>query len=145
MFLCDTQALFRVFAPWNPRVGGVTQVYLGGNAFLRPFSIERGRLIGPSGDDKPGERTLAYFIAHEVTHTMTGDHTGRWRYHQLAAFQAEGYADYVAFARPIDFTGGRPAACAPRRARDGSAAFRLVQAVRADGRLSARAARDDGR
>src|SRR3954466_3494717 len=90
VFLCDTPALFRVFAPWNPRVGGVTQVYLGGNAFLRPFSIERGRLIGPSGDDKPGERTLAYFIAHEVTHTMTGDRVGRWRYHRLGAVPPQG-------------------------------------------------------
>jgi hypothetical protein len=107
VFLCDTQALFSLFAPWNPRVGGVTQVYLGGHAFLRPYSIERGRLIGPSGDDKPGERTLAYFIAHEVTHTMTGDHLGRWRYHKLAAFQQEGYADYVALTRPVDFAGGR--------------------------------------
>jgi len=111
VFLCDTQALFRVFAPWNPRVGGVSQVYLTGNAFLRPFSIERGRLIGPSGDDKPGERTLAYFIAHEVTHAMTGDHVGRRRYRGLAAFQQEGYADYVAFARPppFDLAGGRQA------------------------------------
>jgi hypothetical protein len=109
VFLCDSQALFSVFAPWNPRVGGVTQVYLGGNAFLRPSSIERGRLIGPSGDDKPGERTLAYFIAHEVTHTMTSDRVGRWRYHGLAAFQREGYADYVAFARPVDFAAGREA------------------------------------
>ena len=107
VFLCDTQALFRVFAPWNPRVGGVTQVYLTGNAFLRPFSIERGRLIGPSGDDKPGERTLAYFIAHEVTHTMTGDRVGRLGYRRLAAFQQEGYADHVAFARPVDFARGR--------------------------------------
>src|SRR3982750_337269 len=27
VFLCDTQALFRVFAPWNPRGGGGPQVY----------------------------------------------------------------------------------------------------------------------
>jgi hypothetical protein len=107
VFLCDTQALFQLFAPWNPRVGGVSQVYLTGNAFLRPFSIERGRLIGPSGDDKPGERTLAYFIAHEVTHTMTADRVGRLRYRRLAAFQQEGYADHVAFARPADFARGR--------------------------------------
>jgi hypothetical protein len=107
VFLCDTPAVFAVFAPWNPKLGGVSQVYLSGNVFLRPYSIERGRVIGPSGDDKPGERTLAYFIAHEVTHTMTADRVGRWGYHRLAAFQQEGYADYVAFARPVDFAAGR--------------------------------------
>ena len=111
VFLCDTPALFALFAPWNRRVGGITHVHFGGNAFLRPYSIERGRLIGPSGDDKPGERTLAYFITHEVTHAMTGDHIGRWGYRRLAAFQTEGYADYVAFARPppFDFAAGRQA------------------------------------
>ena len=111
VFLCDSPALFALFAPWHRKVGGVADVYLGGNVFLRPSSIERGRLIGPSGDDKPGERTLAYFIAHEVTHAMTGDRIGRWHYGRLAAFQQEGYADYVAFARPtpFDFAGGRAA------------------------------------
>jgi len=109
VFLCDSPALFALFNPWNSKVGGVTHVYFGGNAFLRPYSIERGRLIGPSGDDKPGERTLAYFIAHEVTHTMTGARVGRRGYHRLAAFQQEGYADYVAFARPVDFAAGREA------------------------------------
>lgn len=112
VFLCDSPALFALFAlPWNRKVGGVTHVYLGGNAFLRPSSIERGRLIRPSGADMPGERTLAYVIAHEVTHAMTADRVGRWRYHRLAAFQQEGYADYVAFARPppFDFAAGREA------------------------------------
>ena len=112
VFLCDSPALFAFFAlPWHRNVGGVTHVYLGGNAFLRPSSIERGRLIGPSGEDKPGERTLPYFIAHEVTHAMTADRIGRRGYHGLAAFQQEGYADYVAFARPppFDFAAGRQA------------------------------------
>jgi len=111
VFLCDTPALFALFTLWDRKVGGKAKVGLGGNVFLRPFSIERGRLIGPSGDDKPGERTLAYFIAHEVTHLMTADRVGRWRYHRLAAFQQEGYADYVAFARPapFDFAAGRAA------------------------------------
>jgi hypothetical protein len=112
VFLCDSPALFALFAlPWNRKVGGVTHVHLGGNAFLRPSSVERGRLIGPSGDDKPGERTLAYFIAHEVTHAMTVDRVGRRGYRRLAAFQVEGYADYVAFARPppFDLAGGRAA------------------------------------
>ena len=34
---------------------------------------------------------------------------GRRGYHRLAAFQQEGYADYVAFARPVDFAAGREA------------------------------------
>ena len=107
VFLCDTPGLFSLFALWDRKVGGLAQVYLGGNVFIRPSSVERNRVIGPSGQEKPGERTLAYYIAHEVTHAMTSDHVGRWHYRGLAAFQREGYADHVAFSRPIDFARGR--------------------------------------
>jgi hypothetical protein len=109
VFLCDTPSLFALFALWDRNAGAVAQIYLGGNVFLRPTSIARGTIIGPSGNETRGDRTLAYFIAHEVTHAMTADHTGRWGYHRLGAFQQEGYADHVAFARPIDFAGWRAA------------------------------------
>jgi hypothetical protein len=77
----------------------VSQVYLTGNAFVRPSRIEKDRLIGPGGNEVAGERTLTYFIAHEVTHTMVARRLGRLAYHRLAAWQQEGYADYVGKAR----------------------------------------------
>ena len=109
VFLCDTRALFGFLTVTGYRAGGVTHAEFGGNVFIRPFSIERGTVTGPSGQEKTGERTLAYFIAHEVTHAMTADRTGRWRYRQLSAFQVEGYADYVGFGRPLDFAREREA------------------------------------
>jgi hypothetical protein len=109
VFLCDSPALFAFFALWNRKVGGVAQVELVGNIFIRPSNVVRGRVIGPSGVEKPGERTLAYFIAHEVAHAMTADRVGRWRYRKLAAFQTEGYADYVAFDHRVDLGARRRA------------------------------------
>ncbi len=109
VFLCDTPALFGFLALWNYKVGGVSQTMLGGNVLIRPSDIARGTVFGRSGEVKAGGRTLAYFIAHELTHAMTADRIGRWRYHRLAAFQTEGYADYVAFARPVDLLRGREA------------------------------------
>jgi hypothetical protein len=109
VFLCDTRALFGFFTVNSYRAGGVAHAELGGNVFIRPFSIERGTVTGPSGQETTGERTLAYFIAHEVTHAMTADRTGRWRYRQLSAFQLEGYADHVGFGRPLDLTRERQA------------------------------------
>ena len=50
-----------------------------------------------------------YFVAHEVAHAMTADRVGRRRYFSLAAFQQEGYADYVAFARPVNLARSREA------------------------------------
>lgn len=104
VFLCDTAELFALFTLWNHRSGGVTNTWPNGNVFIRPASVRRGRVIGPSGVEKGGERTLAYYVAHEVTHAMTADHVGRLHYQRLSAFQVEGYADYVAFAQSVPVT-----------------------------------------
>lgn len=109
VFLCDTPGLFALFALWDRNVGALSMWHLGGNVFIRPHSILRNSVIGPRGDEKRGERTLAYYIAHELAHTMSADHVGHRRYFNLAAFQQEGYADYVAFARPVDLAAGRAA------------------------------------
>jgi hypothetical protein len=107
VFLCGTSALYDFFALWKYKSGAVTHDWLWGNVFIRPTNVQRGRVIGRSGLEKGGERTLAYFVAHEVTHAMTADRIGRWRLSRLAAFQREGYPDYVAFARPVDLARGR--------------------------------------
>jgi len=109
VFLCDTPGLYAFLALWDWKSGGVTQTMVGGNAFIRPYDIQRGTVFGRSGEVKKGGRSLAYFIAHEVTHAMTADHLGRRRYHGLTAFQVEGYADYVAFARHLDLRAERAA------------------------------------
>ncbi len=103
VYLCDTSELFRFFSILHPSVGGVSQIYLTGNVFLRPSRIERDRLLGPAGGEVPGDRPLSYFIAHEVAHTMVARRIGRIAYSQLAVWQQEGYADYV--GKPhFDFT-----------------------------------------
>lgn len=109
VFLCDSQALYALFALRQYRSGGVTQMLLGRNAFIRPSSVERNVVFGPSGVPKQAERTLVYFIAHELTHAMTADRIGGLAAARLAAFQREGYADYVAYARPLDLRTGRDA------------------------------------
>ena len=108
VFLCDTPALYGALALWARKSGGVTQALLNGNAFIRPYDIQRGVVFGRQGEAKQG-RSLAYFIAHEVTHAMTADHVGRWRYRRLAAFQKEGYADVVAFDRALNLRDERAA------------------------------------
>jgi hypothetical protein len=109
VFLCDTPGLFGLLALWDYKVGGVSQTMVDGNVFVRPYDIARGTVFGRSGEVKKGGRSLTYFIAHEITHAMTADRIGRWRYQRLAAFQTEGYADYVAFDRRVDLRAGREA------------------------------------
>jgi len=107
VYLCDTQALFSLLA-LKPGAGGVAQIYFSGNTFLRPSRIDRDRLIGPLGREVPGERTLTYYVAHELTHTMLARSIGRVAYHGLTTWQQEGYADYVA-KEAFDFEGNRAA------------------------------------
>ena len=103
VFLCDTPALFAFFAPVNRSVGGLADVYFSRHVFLRPSRIERDRLVGPSGAEASGDRTLTYFIAHEITHIMTVRRLGPLRYMNLEAWQREGYADYVGKSGAFDF------------------------------------------
>jgi hypothetical protein len=109
VFLCDTPALYGLFALWNYRSGGITHTQFTGNAFIRPFDIERNVVFGRQGQVKQAQRSLAYFIAHEVTHAMSADRFGRRPLAHLSAFQSEGYADYVAFGRDVDLARGRAA------------------------------------
>ncbi len=103
VFLCDSPPLFAFFARWNYRAGAVAFWPLTGNIFLRPAHVERNRLVGPSGREAAGERTLAYFIAHEMTHTLVVRSIGRIGYARLERWQTEGYADYVAKSGDFDF------------------------------------------
>lgn len=55
------------------------------------------------GTEVDGERTLTYFIAHEVTHALLAKHLGRLGYLRLPTWINEGYADYLAKAGAFDY------------------------------------------
>ena len=96
IFICNDTWLFIFFANTDYRAGGVNKAWLNQDIFLRRAEIQRNRLIGPSGNEVPGDRTLAYFIAHEIVHTLEVHRLGRYGYVRLPTWKREGYADYVA-------------------------------------------------
>lgn len=102
IFMCNHPARFAFFANFKHRVGGINYELFNGNSFLRGASIRHDRLIGPSGREVPGERTLAYFITHEVMHGITAARVNLVRYYRLPQWIKEGYADYIARER-FDF------------------------------------------
>ena len=51
----------------------------------------------------PGERTLTYFIAHEIMHTLIADELGAIAYWRLPDWKNEGYSDYIAKGASFDF------------------------------------------
>lgn len=91
-------------APWRQRVaflwshgaGGVNYYPLTRNVFLIAADEACERLISPSGTPVPPPRTLAYFAAHEIAHSLTGERVGPMAYGRMPVWIREGIADYVA-------------------------------------------------
>ena len=102
IYLCNDLWRFTLFANTRYRVGGLTYPPLTDNIFLRPTRIEANRLISPTGKDVPGDRTLSYYIAHEITHTDIAHDIGAIRYVRLPDWVDEGYCDYI--AKGTDFS-----------------------------------------
>ena len=95
IFICNTRWRQRIFFTYSYGVGGVNYYPFTTNVFLRDSIIEENCLIGSGGNRVPGERTLDYFIAHEIAHSLTGQAVGGIAYHRLPQWKREAYADYV--------------------------------------------------
>ncbi len=95
VFICNARWRQRIFFTYQYGVGGVNYYPFTTNVFLRDSVIAENCLIGPGGNRVTGERTLDYFIAHEITHSLTGQAVGGIAYHRLPQWKREGYADYV--------------------------------------------------
>ena len=65
--------------------------------FIRRADVDRDRVIGSSGRDAAALRTLAYYAAHEIAHSLTAERLGPSRLwnQSLPQWVREGYADYV--------------------------------------------------
>jgi hypothetical protein len=96
VFLCNATWRQRLFFLHKYGVAGVNYYPFTTNVFMRNSIVDENALIGPSGNRASGERTLDYFIAHEITHTLTGQAIGKTAYMSLPEWKREGYADYVA-------------------------------------------------
>jgi hypothetical protein len=95
IFICNARWRQMLFFNKDYGVGGVAPYPVTANVFLRDALIEDNRLISPRGSPVLGDRTLDYFIAHEITHQLSGHAIGPVRYLRLPQWVREGYADYI--------------------------------------------------
>ncbi len=109
IFICNARWRQHLFFTYQYGVGGVNYYPITTNVFLRDSIIEENCLIGPSGNRVTGERTLDYFIAHEIAHSLTGQAVGGVAYHQLPQWKREGYADYVGKGAAFNYDEARRA------------------------------------
>lgn len=104
VYVCNSPWRRRLFCIGNYRAGGLNYAPLTTNVFLSVARIGANRLVSPNGQVVRDERTLGYFIAHEIVHSLTCERLGAWRFFRLPDWLREGYADYVGrgsvYARP---------------------------------------------
>jgi hypothetical protein len=120
IFICNSAWRRVLFFNKDYGVGGVAPYPVTSNVFLREARIEENRLISPSGNPVKGDRTLDYFIAHEIAHQLTGRALGPLTYHRLPQWVREGYADYVGKGDAFDYDEARRAFLAGTREMDWS-------------------------
>jgi hypothetical protein len=121
VYVCQSAWRWRLLSPGAFGSGAYALGPFARPVYTRPAHFARDRLVGPSGREATGERTLAYFLAHEVTHTLTADFLGPQAYEALPAWVREGYADYVARGDGFDYEGTRALLRAGDRSLDPSA------------------------
>jgi hypothetical protein len=109
IFICNARWRQRLFFNRNYGVGGVNYYPLTRNVFLRDAVIEENRLLSPSGKIVEGDRTLDYFMVHEIGHTLTKRASGSLRHWQLPEWITEGYPDYLGKGRSFHYEEARQA------------------------------------
>jgi hypothetical protein len=109
IYICNARWRQVLFFNKDYGVGGVAPYPVTSSVFLRDASIEDNRLISPRGAPVSGDRTLDYFIAHEITHQLTGHAIGPVRFARLPQWVREGYADYVGKGSSFNYDEARRA------------------------------------
>lgn len=103
VYICNRRWRFILFANTRYKVGGLAYAPLSDNIFLRTVHFHANRLVGYSGKEATGARTLSYYIAHETMHVLVARELGIIKHWRLPAWKNEGYADLVAKGGDFDY------------------------------------------
>jgi len=86
---------------WNGGAAGVNYYPATRHVFIRMSDIAAGRVYGASGKMAQPPRTLAYYIAHEIGHTLSAERVGVVAYRSVPRWIREGIADYIGFGSRV--------------------------------------------
>jgi hypothetical protein len=107
IYICNRRWRFDLFANTRYKVGGLAYAPLSDNIFLRTAHFDANRLVNYSGREVPGERTLSYYIVHEIVHVLVARELGLVKHWRLPAWKNEGYADLIAKGGDFDYERAR--------------------------------------
>jgi hypothetical protein len=97
IFIANNNTRWTYFTTFYSKVGGLNYVIFNHNIFLRKADVSDNRLYGPSGSKVAGERTLDYFMAHEISHTLEFQSMSLYKYPLKTNWVLEGYCEYIAY------------------------------------------------
>jgi hypothetical protein len=100
VFIANAEWRRRLVFLWNQGAAGVNYYPLR-NVFIRHADVDGDRVFGSAGPVPP-PRTLAYYAAHEVGHSLIGERIGALANHRLPRWIREGLADYIGFGAAVD-------------------------------------------
>jgi len=100
IFIANAEWRRRLVFLWNYGAGGVNYYPLR-NVFIRHSDVDGDRVVSNAGPVPP-PRTLAYFAAHEIGHSLIGERIGALANHRLPRWIREGLADYIGFGAAVD-------------------------------------------
>jgi hypothetical protein len=94
LFITNDDWIWKYFANTHYKVGALAYVGVD-NVFFRKVDIKSNRLYGNSGKVAAGDRTLDYFIAHEITHLLEFKSKPWYKYSIKENWIQEGYCEYI--------------------------------------------------
>ena len=95
IFIANNPWRWRYFTNINYMDGGLDYVMFNHTIFLRKVDVQSNRLYGPSGNVSGGERTLDYYMTHEMTHALEFQSMPWYQYPIQTNWALEGYCEYI--------------------------------------------------
>lgn len=102
IFVTNAAWLRRLVFLWDYGAGGVNHYPIAGSVFIRQAAINSDRVLRSDGQPVAPPRTLAYFAAHEIGHSLIGRHIGAIANWRLDPWIKEGIADYIGLGGDVD-------------------------------------------
>jgi len=100
VFVANAEWRRRLVYLWNYGAAGVNYYPLR-NVFVRRSDIDADRVLRDAGPVPP-PRTLGYYAAHEIGHSLIGERIGALANQRLPVWIREGVADYIGFGGEVD-------------------------------------------
>jgi hypothetical protein len=105
IFISNSEWRRRLLFLWNAGAAGVNYYPLTRNVFIGRADIDGDRVLTSTGEPKSPPRTLGYYAAHEIAHTLIKEQLTPLQQIKLPRWVNEGLADDIGFADAADTEG----------------------------------------